>query len=119
MSENQNNKPKGNKDNKNDKKKQLISTGTIVLIALVFTYFTMSMFNAITTKEIKYSEFLKLLDQGMVSEVIIKEETIDGKDVKTVSGLDKIMLCLEVELLNHMVTLGSLVGWKYFKFLNA
>ncbi len=77
MSENQNNKPKGNKDNKNDKKKQLISTGTIVLIALVFTYFTMSMFNAATTKEIKYSEFLKLLDKGMVSEVVIKEDTIE------------------------------------------
>ncbi|MGN0382936.1 MAG: ATP-dependent zinc metalloprotease FtsH [Eubacterium sp.] len=60
----------GNRDNKGGIKTTLI----VVLCALVFTFFISSLmssfYSSLTTKEVEYSQFLQMLDEGKVDSVL-------------------------------------------------
>ncbi|HAR91648.1 MAG TPA: AAA family ATPase, partial [Eubacterium sp.] len=71
MSNNQNRKP-----DPEERKRKIILIAIALGAAILFTVLTSFFYDSITKKEISYNEFVSLLDQGAVKEVVFDGDKI-------------------------------------------
>lgn len=71
MNNNQNRKP-----DQDEKKKRIILIVVALAAALLFTFMTSFFYDSMTKKEISYNQFITLLDEGKVKEVVFDDNKI-------------------------------------------